>query len=324
MGKTLVLFPDKSAYYFDQISSENITIEQPFDDRTFNKNILLKFLRRFNSSLTRFFYRNWYKELRNYDKVIVFDSNYFYDRSLLRNIRRRNHDIDGFYYSWNIVTDESRYEKERQEVDAQLFTYYCYDRGNCSKYLMKFNTIMYDYGLKLVSSSSIRYDALFLGFLKDRGDIILRIYDKINDAGYKPYFVIVKKGNEENHLPFEFRENYVNYYEYLSMIGMSQAILDVSQKDQDGFSMRVMEAIFFDKKLITTNRSILDAPFYYDGNILVLDVENTQAEEIKQFFEKEFIPYSEELKKYYSFEEWINRFNGNRYDINIKQRVCCE
>lgn len=59
-------------------------------------------------------------------------------------------------------------------------------------------------------------------------------------AGLTPRFVIVSKGERKEKFPFEYRDDYVGYYDYLKMVGTSRAILDIAQQKQDGYSMRVM------------------------------------------------------------------------------------
>ena len=89
-------------------------------------------------------------------------------------------------------------------------------------------------------------------------------------AGLTPRFVIVSKGERKEKFPFEYRDDYVGYYDYLKMVGTSRAILDIAQQKQDGYSMRVMEAIFFNKKLVTTNTAVKQSVFYDENNIFIL------------------------------------------------------
>ena len=72
--------------------------------------------------------------------------------------------------------------------------------------------------------------------------------------------------------------------------------------------MRVMEAIFFDKKLLSTNIALKKADFYNPNNIMIINLEKTSSEELKKFFERPMETYSEKIKDYYSFEKWIERF----------------
>lgn len=90
---------------------------------------------------------------------------------------------------------------------------------------------------------------------------MLALHQIISDAGMKPEFVIVENGNQHEDLPFTIRHSYVNYADYLDMVSQSKAILDITQQGQNGFSMRVMESIFLNKKLVSTNMALLSANF---------------------------------------------------------------
>ena len=232
---------------------------------------------------------------------------FFYDSQLLRNIAQKATNSKLYFYSWNIAKDESKFEITYNAVKDSGFQFYSYDRGECEKYGLKFNTIMYDRTLTLQTAHE-QYDTLFLGYLKDRKEDILSLYDMFTSAGLTPRFVIVSKGERKEKFPFEYRDDYVGYYDYLKMVGTSRAILDIAQQKQDGYSMRVMEAIFFNKKLVTTNTAVKQSVFYDENNIFIVDLKTTTADELQAFFAKPFRNYSDEVREYYSIEAWVDRF----------------
>lgn len=306
MKKTLILFSTKNAYYFDLLKVENVDIYGVFRTANGTDNFALKIFRRINSPLTKYFYTEWYDKLNDYEKIIVFDTALQLDLMLLKNINRKNPTAKKYIYSWNIIKNEERYFQLRKQADTFGFEFYCYDKSNCKEYNMKFNTIMYHKNLVLESDVQ-ESDTLFLGFLKDRKQKMKILYELLFKVGLKPKFVVV--GDCEKDVDgFEYRSEYVSYYDYLKMISRSKSILDIAQNGQDGFSMRVMEAIFFDKKLISTNIALKKADFYNPNNILIIDLENLNVEELKSFFDKPIEKYSEKTKEYYSFEKWIERF----------------
>ena len=307
MGKTLVLFKNKNIYYFDNLALPNIDIRSVFEDDTGSKHLGCKIARKLDSSLTRFYYEKWYKNLDQYEKIIVMDVMLSYDIKLLRNIAVKAPNAKKYVYSWNIVKNDELYKRLRNEVEKNRFEIFCYDHHNCKKYNMKFNTIMYDRFLR-IPKSDISCDSIFLGYMKDRKENMLSLYNIMITLGIKPRFIVVCEP-KDNRLPcFEYSEQYIDYYDYLEMIAASRSLLDITQNGQDGYSMRVMEAIYFDKKLITTNSYIRNAEFYDPNNILIIDLNNLDTHSIQSFFDKEFHPYSESIKEYYSFEKWVERF----------------
>lgn len=307
MNKTLILFTDNESYYFDRIHSPELTIRGLFYDHAELKNPALKALRKAKSGWTRLFYQDWYRQLGDYQKIIVLDTALLFDARLLDNIARKAPKAEKYFYSWNKVRDEAFFAAGKSAADRAGFKYYSYDRGDCGKYGLHFNTIMYDRTLKLAESKP-EYDTLFLGFLKDRKEDLLSLHRMMENASLKPHFVIVDYRKEHEDLPFDFTDKYIPYYDYLKLVGNSRAILDISQQGQDGYSMRVMEALFFQKKLITTNAAVRDAAFYRDSNILIIDFGKTTTEEIHAFYEKPFQPYDEKILAYYSIQAWADRF----------------
>lgn len=307
MKKTLMICSNENAYYFDHAHIPGLSIRGLFKNHAEFNNPVLKFLRKAKSRWTCFFYQDWFENIDSYEKIIVLDVAFSYDSQLLRNIAQKATNSKLYFYSWNIAKDESKFEITYNAVKDSGFQFYSYDRGECEKYGLKFNTIMYDRTLTLQTAHE-QYDILFLGYLKDRKEDILSLYDMFTSAGLTPRFVIVSNGERKEKFPFEYRDDYVGYYDYLKMVGTSRAILDIAQQKQDGYSMRVMEAIFFNKKLVTTNTAVKQSVFYDENNIFIVDLKTTTADELQAFFAKPFRNYSDEVREYYSIEAWVDRF----------------
>lgn len=307
MKKTLVLINATDTYYFNHIQHPDIDLCGVFRTAKGEDNFLLKTLRKLKCSGTRFFYLDWYKNIKKYERIVVLDMALNLDLRLLENITKKNSKCEKYLYSWNIIKNEKYYQVQRRAAEKAKFEFYCYDYGDCAKYGLKFNTIMYDCTLTIKKEEKIS-DTLFLGFMKDRKEKMLKLYTALNEVNLIPRFVIV--GTEENKdLPFEFSKSYIGYYDYLKMLSKSKSILDIAQSGQTGYSMRVMEAIFFNKKLITTNKAVRDAFFYDPSKILIIDLENINSQELATFFNKEYLPYTQETREYYSFEKWLERFS---------------
>lgn len=308
MAKILLLTIDENAYYFNKVDPDKIEIAPVFSKHAMLSAFLEKTVRKLGRKESRFFYGSWYKRLSEFTKIIVFDAAWCLDSRLLENITKKNPQAERYIYSWNISKNEEKTLRDRQTASLNGFQYYCYDRKECQKFHFHFNTIMYEPDLKLPVQPE-QFDLLFLGFVKDRKEKMVQIYDKFVQAGLCPKFVAIDKTGDLKQVPFDVVSNYVNYYDYLNLVSQSKCILDIAQEGQDGYSMRVMEALFFDKKLITTNSHIKDASFYNENNILIIESESFSVKEVEAFYKKELIPYPASEKKYYSIYVWADRFN---------------
>jgi hypothetical protein len=86
-----------------------------------------------------------------------------------------------------------------------------------------------------------------------------------------------------------------------TLYGSSIAVLDIEHHEQTGLTMRTLEALAGGNKLITTNQSIKDEPFFDENMILVIDRENPVLD--KDFFLRPHIKL--ELEKY-EIKRWLD------------------
>ena len=93
----------------------------------------------------------------------------------------------------------------------------------------------------------------------------------------------------------------------LQFIQESRCILEIVKNGQVGFTMRTMEALFFERKLITNNLEILEADFYVPDNFFVLGHDNPN--ELKHWMN---IPFNktdlDTFKEKYSVRNWYKQF----------------
>ncbi|WP_214228859.1 hypothetical protein [Pedobacter sp. B4-66] len=89
----------------------------------------------------------------------------------------------------------------------------------------------------------------------------------------------------------------------IQCISESFAVLDIQHPAQAGLTIRTIEALGADKKLITTNAHIKAYDFYNPQNILVIDRENPVVPE--SFFATPYCMVNPRLKHKYSIEGWV-------------------
>ena len=80
--------------------------------------------------------------------------------------------------------------------------------------------------------------------------------------------------------------------------------MDFLNRKHYGLSLRIFEAISLDKKLITTNPTIVHYDFYHPNNMFYWDGSN--LEELKAFLTLPYIPLAPGLKHKSSFSNWIS------------------
>lgn len=95
----------------------------------------------------------------------------------------------------------------------------------------------------------------------------------------------------------------------LNLYAQSKIIIDIQHPKQTGLTMRCIETLGAKRKLITTNRAILEYDFYDKNNILVVDRERPEVP--TQFFSEPYQELPPEIYKKYSLANWIYTIFSN-------------
>ena len=107
-------------------------------------------------------------------------------------------------------------------------------------------------------------------------------------------------------IPEEIKSPWIEYKEICRNIARSKAILEIVREGQSGATIRLMEALFFGKKLVTNNNLVKKEEFYNKENIFLLG--DRPLEELKEFLNGEFVPFAPELLNKYDVKQWMQNF----------------
>ena len=232
---------------------------------------------------------SWAKYIKDYEMVIIGENHYNFDVS--KYIKRRNPNCKIIVFFWNKIVFDSYLDILN---DPNVDEFYTYDEDEAKKYHFKLTSTFYTKGLQLPDNKP-EYDVLFLGRAKDREKDILEIENKIKKQKVKTNFKIIKD-----------EKDYIDYYDYLELLSKSKAVLDYNAYEQNSLSLRVMESLFYKKKLITSNKTIKKQKFYNKNNIFIIGID--KWEKLNDFINSDYEEIDQEIIDYYDFEEWIKRF----------------
>ena len=277
----IILKNKKDIYFFNKISKK-YNIEELYFLNT--DKLLFKLLKK----IKIFILGKWKKEINKYDKFIIFES--LYNEKVTKKIKRTKKENKVILYFWNYIDDNNKYILNDKNIDE----FWTFDKNDAQKYNMKYNPQFYIKNIKIQGEQN-KYDVLFLGRPKTRKKDIVDLEKKLKEEGIQTNFKII-----------ENEKDYVSYDEYLKMIAESKCILDYNQEGQVGLSLRPMEALFLEKKLITNNTDIKNYDFYDNDNIFILGEDNIN--EIKEFINKPYKKIDQDIIDYYNFDQWLKRF----------------
>ncbi len=243
-----------------------------------------------------YFYGDWKKIMDCFPVIVIYAQKNEDIISYLCSRKEENQRIIVWY--WNPVSRCVNPNKIKG-LGCELWSF---DPEDCRKYGLNFNTTYYFKDLKLPVSFSKEYDVFFCGINKGRKNKLNEIQAILAKNSITSFFYLV-----DEELPVSERLPRLQYKEYLSKLSNANAILDILQDGQQGMTLRVMEALFFNKKLITNQSSIAKEDFYNSNNIFIIGKDDWNN--IKDFMNKPVIKTPEEVLDKYDFFTWLKRFD---------------
>lgn len=124
------------------------------------------------------------------------------------------------------------------------------------------------------TNNAFLYDAVFVGRSKGRAKLLSEIADKMVANGLKPCFYVVGVKKKEQFSKNVIYNKKIDYDRVLALSKLSKCIVEVVANNQEGFTLRFVEAVCLNKLLMTNNQNVVKDPFYKSGNIKVFSNAN--------------------------------------------------
>ena len=312
--KIMFLLDRDNDFFARQIKNNGFDVFRIYKDIS----LPMKFLRRAHlySDLNLYKYwfnEEWIKKISQFDTIFIHASIIKVPVVKFINNNFPNKRIILWY--WNPVRKTLPMDYTKN-LDCELWSFDPYD---CKKYGLNYNTQFYFDISKLKDSESCRneIDVLFVGKNKGRLKKLLEIERKLENISLRTYFHIVENSkflkfisvNLYNKLNYKTKYNFsesISYENVLELIFNSNSILDIVSKGQTGLTLRPLEALYAEKKLITNDINIKTYDFYNPNNIFVL--EDNNFDKINDFLNKNYQTVDDKITEKYQFSNWIKRF----------------
>ncbi|MDG4947023.1 glycosyltransferase family 4 protein [Weeksellaceae bacterium KMM 9713] len=151
-------------------------------------------------------------------------------------------------------------------------------------------------------SSEYDYTVFNVGGIDERYSKIQQLASYLKNHNISFKFMLFNQKKFDN---FQQIKEKLTVHEVLPYIKSCKIMLDIQRPIQNGLTFRVFEAIGNEKKLITTNKDIVNYEFYHPQNILLLDWDKMHIP--KEFFEVDYVPVSDEFVTPYKVENWVKK-----------------
>lgn len=238
---------------------------------------------------TKLWFGKWVDIIGKYDMIIVNAGEL--SIPVVKYLNDIKSDIRIVVWFWNPIGNRFKLEWFNK-YKCELWSF---DEHDCERYNLNFNSQFYMEKPKNINHDNL-YNICFVGKSKGREKIINTIIDQLDIQGITNNYIRV----------IEKKSDYIKYEEYISKMRKSICILDVVADEQYGLTLRPLEALFYKKKLITSNKNITKYPFYNKNNIFIIDIDDFS--EIGKFLSTPYETISTEIVDYYYVTNWVKRF----------------
>jgi len=208
---------------------------------------------------------------------------------------------DIHFWCWNPLSKEykGRNSLEINEIIKQQkslgYKIETFDNDDSDFYKIVLRNQFYRLPPEVNNEMEIAYDFYFIGYLKDRENEIYQLMDQLKDLGYRIEFKVIKDKIEE-----------LSYLENIENIFKSKCIVDINQKGQSGITIRPLEAIFFNKKLITNNTNIIKEDIYHPNNVFIIGVDNINL--LSHFMSTGTVKLPNKILDKYEINNWMEYY----------------
>lgn len=195
---------------------------------------------------------------------------------------------------WNPVKAHNRNKMYAvyDAISKTGFEISTFDKGDSERYGQK----LYSQFFRMKQNNSDvkeEYDFYFIGFEKNRGEMIADLQEKLK--GFNTCFKVIHHVSE-----------CVPYAQNIENIKKAHCIIEIVQEGQTGITLRPLEALACGKKLLTTNKGIRNFDFYSPQNIFIVGIDDFS--QIGTFLRSDMSPISEELMTKYDVSTWLSHF----------------
>jgi hypothetical protein len=165
-----------------------------------------------------------------------------------------------------------------------------------------------DFAEQAAGGAAPARDVFFLGADKGRLPQLRALKEALRDAGLSTHFHVI--ADKRGHYTAEERAclatQALPYAENLRQVARSRAVLELLQSCQSGPTIRSMEALFLNRKLITNNAALRTNALYHPSRVFILGEDDLA--DIRRFMDSPMAPLDPSVLEPHEIEHWIRQF----------------
>lgn len=278
--KVLWIAPQFHNYYNDfndEFSEwENVTIDTPLPHSFFVRKIIFsEFLNRVVpvKKVINNYKESCFKKMiervcrTQYDVVVIIKATM--DYKYIETLRRKQPSAKFVLYEWDSVC----FYNYLNLVDLfdRIVTF---DIEDSKKYKFEYLPLFYtnNYSKIAQEETAEDIDVFYLGAAKDRRlDQLKKIASELSKRNINYCFNIVSNNSDLGISGANVYKNPLSFDQFHDSYARSKAILEIARPNQNGLSIRVIEAVGARKKIIIDSDLIKQEPFYSKKNVFIIN-----------------------------------------------------
>lgn len=242
--------------------------------------------------------------------LLIYDHNKLGgEHSFLEYTRKINPNIKICYIFTNIIRYSAAESKGYvDKLNEWYDAVFAFDPEDAVKYGFSYSPLIYDAepDYNKCEKESEENLVFYVGQAKDRLEMLLSCHEKIRQLGIACDFHIANVPEDKiTDAPGIVFNQFMTYENAVQSIQKSTCLLDAIQGNSTGLTIKVCEAVCYNKKLITTNQHVKDYPFYDPRYIRV--IESTDDIDEAFFTENRDVQYPESGRAYFSADGFWTR-----------------
>lgn len=188
---------------------------------------------------------------------------------------------------------------------------YSFDEGQCNEFNLKYIPQFMPACLTKESSESNRKEAIFIGKDKGRAGFLFqlsKILDKCNIASN--FHVLRDESSSEDYL--FYKDKALKYEQVIKLTKGCSVIVEINKEKQVGITLRALEALFLNKKLISNNVNLKDYDFFHPSRIYIIDdIKSLKEQDLIKFLDGVMEDVIDDIKEKYTVESFFKKLLSN-------------
>lgn len=289
-----------------------------FDERPSNT-FLSKALLRINRNFVTWQINKYYEEItskikdKKYDYVFICQAEAT-PISFLKDVRRLNPNARMALMLWDSVANKVN-TLEKLDFFDEVFSF---DKKDCEQLGLTFRPLFFDKEYELIAKEkpSLLYDLFFVGTVhSDRFLILNEVRKQFEKNNLRVFYFLYIPSKimyyQRKWFTNELKGSKITDFSFVGMpsqqltekLKQSKAVVDIQHPKQTGLTMRTIEMLGANKKIITTNTDIQNYDFYHPNNICIVDRDHVVVP--AEFMTTPYSPVDEKVKDRYSIDYFV-------------------